>query len=401
MERVITKYSQGISNEMPKNFIQLYLSRRKVSSYKEEINSKALNTVTGNFSNLYAKIDYLSNPQTDGYKQYIEACVDILGFPVTAIYSDSGKKAAYLLNSSKGISISLDSMGEGVPNLIGLIVELCLAEDKLFLIEELENDIHPEALKKILKLISEKSYTNQFIITTHSNIVLKYLGSQAESKLFRVKMNLEDRIPTSTINEVGNSVEARLEVLEELGYEFVDFYMWSGWLILEEASAEKIIREHLIPWFAPELSGRLKTFSARSSSEIKKKFDTFNNLFVFLHLQPVYKNSAWVVIDAGDEEEKIINELKELYTPSGWNKENLLQFSKHDFEQYYPDQFKSQVDNILETQDKQKRRKMKNDLVKEVDNWIKENNVYAKEAFKKSASNVIEILLEIKSSLLH
>jgi AAA15 family ATPase/GTPase len=335
--RDLIKHSEEISNVIPENFIQPFLSRRKVSSYSEEINSSAINTVTGDFSNLYAKIDYLSNSQAPKHEQYKKACKDILGFLVTTIYSDGGKKAVYSINNL----LSVESMGEGIPNLLGLIADLCLVDDKLFLIEEPENDIHPKALKELLKLITEKSATNQFIITTHSNIVVKYLGSQSESKLFRVKTGFEEKVPTSTVEEVGNSVEDRLEVLEELGYEFVDFDMWSGWLILEEASAEKIIREYLIPWFTPELNGKIKTFSARSLNEVKKKFEAFNNLFVFLHLQPVYKNLAWVVIDAGNNEEKIINELKNLYTPSGWNEENFLQFSEHDFEQYYPDKFKS------------------------------------------------------------
>ena len=41
-------------------------------------------------------------------------------------------------------------MGEGVANIVGLLVDLCLAENKLFLIEEPENDIHPKALKGLL-----------------------------------------------------------------------------------------------------------------------------------------------------------------------------------------------------------------------------------------------------------
>jgi AAA15 family ATPase/GTPase len=399
----LNEYFQGISNTRPKNFIQPYLSRRKVSSYSEEINSSALNNVTGDFSNLYAKIDYLSNSQIYEHKQYIEACVDILGFPVTADYSDRGKKAVYWMDSSK--SISIDSMGEGVPNILGLITDLCLVDGKLFLIEEPENDIHPKALKKLLKLIARKSDTNQFIITTHSNIVVKYLGSQSESKLFQVKTGFEEKVPTSTIEEVGNSVEARLEVLEELGYEFVDFDMWSGWLILEESSAEKIIREYLIPWFTPELKGRLRTFSARSLSEVENKFEAFNNLFVFLHLQSVYQNLAWVVIDAGNEEEVIIEKLKERYMPSGWEKENFLQFNEHDFERYYPHQFKSEIDNLLKIEinnrkDKKFRREGKKNLLDKVERWIEENPEYAKEAFEKSASNVIEILHQIESTLL-
>jgi len=403
--RDTTKYSERISNVMPYNFIQPYYSRRKISSYSEEINSTALNTVTGNFSNLYAKIDYLSNPLTEGHRQYIEACQDILGFLVTTVYSEQGKKAVYLINSSREISISLDSMGDGVPHLLNFIVDLCLVDDKLFLIEEPENDIHPKALKKLLNLIAEKSNTNQFIITTHSNIVVKHLGSQSKSKLFRVKMDFEDKVPTSTIEEVDNSVEARLGVLEKLGYEFVDFDMWSSWLILEEASAEKIIREYLIPWFAPALNGKLRTFSARSVSEVERKVENFNSLFVFLHLQPVYKNLAWVVIDAGDEEEKIMNDLKNRYTPSGWNKENFLQFNEHDFERYYPHQFKSEVDSVLKietnnSKGKQLRREGKKNLLDKVEKWIEENPKSAKDAFEDSASNVIEILRQIESALL-
>lgn len=399
-ELVITNspYSYSLPNIMPMNFIFPYLSKRKVSDYSQTINLQTTNAVTGNFSNLYAKIDRLSNPQLPSHKKYIEACEDILGFPITTTSSDHGKQAAYLI-SDYG-NISMESMGEGIPNLIGLIVDLCMAENKIFLIEEPENDVHPQALKKLLNLISEKSETNQFIITTHSNIVVKHLGAKPESKLFRVKMVFDEKkVPTSTVEEVGNSIEARLETLEELGYEFIDFDIWSGWLILEESSAEKIIREYLIPWFTPELKGRLRTFSARSLSEVMNKFEAFNNLFVFLHLQPIYKNLAWVVIDAGDDEKKVIEKLKDRYIASGWKEENFLQFNEHDFEQYYPIQFKSKIEVIF-SKDKTSRRESKKALLNEVENWIKENPKLAKEAFEQSAANVIEILRRIKSILL-
>jgi hypothetical protein len=286
-------YSYSIPNQEPDNFIYPYLSKRKVASYGEDVRLHNTSAVTGNFSNLYAKIDRLSNPEMPANKQYVQACRDILGFPITAIPSANGKKAAYVVSNFE--SIPLEAMGEGIANLLGLIVDLCMANNQLFLIEEPENDVHPKALKKLLKLIAEKAESNQFIITTHSNIVVKYLGSQSDSKLFRVTMDFEERLPTSKIEEVGNSSEARLHVLEELGYEFFDFDIWSAWLILEESTAEKIIIEFLIPWFTPELKGRLRTFSAHSLSEVKSKFEAFNKLFVFLHLQPIYKNLAWVV----------------------------------------------------------------------------------------------------------
>jgi len=145
-------------------------------------------------------------------------------------------------------------MGEGVANALGLIVDLCIAKNKVFLIEEPENDIHPTALKGLLDLVAVKAATNQFIITTHSNIVVKHLGSQPESKLFDVDMILDaDGLPTASVTEVGETVEDRRTVLESLGYELHHVDLWDYWLFLEESSAEKIIRTYLIPWFAPSL----------------------------------------------------------------------------------------------------------------------------------------------------
>ncbi|MBD1900908.1 MULTISPECIES: ATP-dependent nuclease [Cyanophyceae] len=390
-------YSYSIPNQEPDNFIYPYLSRRKVASYGETVNLAQTSAVTGNFSNLYAKIDRLSNPEMPANKQYVQACRDILGFPITAIPSANGKKAAYVVSNFG--SIPLEAMGEGIANLLGLIVDLCIANNQLFIIEEPENDVHPKALKKLLKLIAEKAETNQFIITTHSNIVVKYLGSQSESKLFRVTMEFEERLPTSRIEEVGNSSEARLHVLEELGYEFFDFDIWSAWLILEESTAEKIIREFLIPWFTPELKDRLRTFSARSVNEVETKFEDFNKLFVFLHLQPIYKNLAWVIIDGGDEEKKVIERLKRTYTSSGWGEDHFLQFSEHDFERYYPKEFQSKIDSVLQMPNSKSRQDSKKALLHEVEAWIKENPELAKTAFKESASEVVQMLHKIESTL--
>ncbi len=115
-------------------------------------------------------------------------------------------------------------------NVLGLVVDLCVAEGKLFLIEEPENDIHPRALKALMKFICEAAEKNQFIITTHSNIVAKYLGARPDTKFFHVVVGYSNRIPTSKIKEVSNSPDERLGVLESLGYELGDLELWAAWL---------------------------------------------------------------------------------------------------------------------------------------------------------------------------
>ena len=115
-------------------------------------------------------------------------------------------------------------MGEGIANLVGLIVDLCVAENKIFIIEEPENDVHPEALKSLLELIISKSENNQFIISTHSNIVTRYLGSIKDSKLFKIALDFSNQYepPISEISVIPHNIKDRMTVLEELVYEFND-----------------------------------------------------------------------------------------------------------------------------------------------------------------------------------
>ncbi len=251
-----------------------------------------------------------------------------------------------------------------------------------------------------MNLITEKSKSNQFFISTHSNIVMKNLGSVIGSKVFKVTNDDFDKervnLRKSSLIEVPNTPSDRLKVLEDLGYDFFDLDLWKAWLFLEESSAEIIIRDHLIRWFVPDLKFKLSTFSAGSISRVKPKFDDFNKLFVFLHLEPTYKNRVWVYIDAGEEEGKIIADMRRVYSSSGWNESNFNQFSEHDFESYYPERFQEEVRQVLSITGKQEKRTAKKNLLEKIKSWIEENEKAAKEEFKESASEIIEVLKSIE-----
>jgi predicted ATPase len=389
----LMNYSHCFPAVEPYNFIYPFLSKRKVPELQEQVGTQFSNSVSGNFTHIVAKVDRISTDGLPKKEEYIKACREILGFHVSSLPSISGKKAAYIIDSD--YSIPLESMGEGVSNILSLILDLCIAKDKLFLIEELENDIHPKALKKLLNLIIEKSDTNQFVITTHSNIVLKHLGGCDSTKIFKVDMTFEDKIPTSSISEIENTPEARRDVLEDLGYELFDFDVWDTWLILEESSAEVIIREFLIPYFVPGLKDVLKTCAAGSVSKVSARIEALHSLCLFLHLQKSFNDRIWVVVDGGDNEKKITDDLKNKY--KSWKEDRIVQVTEHDFEKYYPPQFQEQVNDTLTKSDNDKR-KAKKELLDEVKKWYRENPALAKEEFQKSASEVINILKGIETA---
>lgn len=391
-----------ISQNEPNNLIYPFLSKRKVNVYSEDVKLESLNTVSGNFTFINAKVDRLTNPDHKYHRVYRQACEEIIGLPITSISSPNGKKAVCFLTDTE--HIPLEDMGEGVPNLLALIVDLCIAENKVFIIEEPENDVHPKALKALLLLIESKSINNQFFISTHSNIVTKYLGAIFESKTFQITQTYgEHRIPKSEIQEIANDEHDRIKVLEDLGYDFYDFGLWKGWLFLEEASAETIINRVIIPYFLPNLSGKLRTFSSNGFDSVKVKFDNFNIIetFVYANLEPVYKNRAWVILDSGIKEGETLAQLRKVYTPKGWNEGNFMQFTEHDFEKYYPERFQEEITAILAIEDRKERNRKKIELLKDkVLKWIEEtDSENIKTEFGLSAREVIEKIKLIEEEL--
>ena len=162
-----------------------------------------------------ARIDKISSSSHPYAEEFNAKVKEIIGFHLSAIPSRNGNKLGFFTDSD--LSITIDLMGEGTPNILGLVAYLAGYDNKLILIEELENDLHPAALTKLLDLIAEKSENCQFVITTHSNIVVRHLGSLPGTKLFKVTMERENRVPRSTITEVGDTAEERTLSLRNWG----------------------------------------------------------------------------------------------------------------------------------------------------------------------------------------
>lgn len=382
--------------QWPKNLVIPFFAKRKASGYDENVNSSSQGVVNGTFSNLYARIDRVVSPGTKAHEFYKNAVLAILGVFISTQSSPNGKKAGYFYDEDT--FVPLDQMGDGVSEIVALIVDLSLAVNKVFVIEEPETNLHPRGLKALLALIRESSQRNQFIIATHSNIVVRELGSEEETRVFRVYRDGETADSPSTVSVIERSPQARLELLRELGYEFGDFDLHDGWLFLEESSAESIIREILIPSFVPELRGRLRTFSANGVTNLEASVFEFQRLVTFIHLSPVYQSRIWVRADGDEPGHKIIDNIKEKFPYLSSRAEV---FSRSQFEEFYPEIFDARVKHVLSIKDKSDRRSAKASLLREVLDWTRENQVDAMAAWHESAAEQIalleNILIDLKS----
>lgn len=375
-----------------------FLSRRRGYGYEEQVKRDQVDKMPRNFNNLVSRLSVIINdghPRCDYYKN---ACRRILGFALGLIPSVNGQQPGIYISEKN--SIGVEQMGEGVAHIAALIESLAVAENKIFLIEELENDLHPAALKELLALMVESSRErgNQFFVTTHSNIVVRHLCSLESSSLFHVEsVNLDSRIPTSEVRKVPDDPESRLAVLQDLGYSPSDYMMWDGWIFFEESSAERIVRQFIIPWFFPKLMN-VRIFSAAGVNQIAKKLSNFQDLITYAHLEPVYKNRAWVFVDGDKAGRDVVCELREKF--KNWPEDRFTSFSNDNFEDYYPVEFSSQVNEIFSLVGKDSRREPKKKLLNNVVAWLIEDEERGRAALKNSAAEIINQISLIEKSLL-
>jgi predicted ATPase len=403
IENPITKAKENLPAELcqpnePSNFIYPYFSRRKTIQFQYQINNNHARLVEETFQHLPSKIDELLTLDSGFVEPFIETCNKILGIKVSCVQFGGGKNVGLRLKS--GRLLPIENMGEGILHILFFLARLCSATGKLFLIEEIETDLHPKALKSLLEFIIDKSQSNQFIVTTHNNIVVRYLGGAPKSKVFSLEMKLEEpsKIPICTCQPVPDEPDKRISLLENLGYDVFDSFLWKGYLILEESTAERVICEVLIPNFYPSLLTKLRTIAARGVQNVEPCFNDFHRLFVFVHTSPAYKERAWVIVDGNTEGKNIIERLKEKFNKE-WPDNHFRSFSAEQFEKYYPKRFGQQVADVLAMPHGKRKQDAKGELAVSVVNWALNDPVAAKVEFQESASEVLRFLGEIETKL--
>lgn len=383
------------------NFIYPFLARRKTQGFVSTSSREDSFRVSENLNNLAAKIQKISNPTHPYNSKFEQLCKEILGFTVGVIPSEQNSGIEAGIYVSEISTIPLKNMGEGVVNIVGFLVTLLTENNKLYLVEEIENDIHPKALKSLLTLILDKSKNNQFVISTHSHIVLKYLAADNKTKLFRTEWTLKNlgglNVPTSEIELIKNTPDNKIDLLKKLGYETFDFEMYNAYLILEESTAERVIRDFLIPYFVPQLYNRIKTIAANGIDDVEARFIDFHRLFVYLHTKPIYYKKAWVLVDGDSVGVNTCSKLIEKF--KGWPREHFITLENDSFEKYYPARFQNDVKKVLGMVHGKEKQKAKANLLDELMKWAFKNQDLALVEFKESFSEVISKLKMISKAM--
>ena len=382
------------SNQEPHNLIYPAFSGRRPQTYQEQVRAAAAKSIGPTDANIVSRVLALSTSDIPEAVRLKKLSNEILGLNLN-VMTNRHDQQQLGLQVDRFSEIPIDSMGTGIRSVLSLLVGLSCADKKLFLIEEPENDLHPQALKVLLEAIVEASDNNQFIISTHSSVVLTKLGAVEDAVVLHTTS--DGQVPPRSSYEIIETPTARVGILQDLGYELADLGLSEGWLIFEESSAERLVREFFIKWYAPGLA-RLRTLAATGISRLAPLVQDFHELFLFAHVEPLYRDRAWIIADGDPAGMQVISQLGARF-PS-WPSGHFQNFPKSDFEEYYPDRFQPAVKAALEMRDKSGKKVAKREVLLNVLNWIAEDEDAARAEFEVSASEVIRTLRNIEVQLL-
>ncbi len=157
-------------------------------------------------------------------KEFLDVLRELLEKPITSALikiDDEEDRFYHSLTLEDGTVYDSYSMGSGEFYINQFLWGIKNLQDRgIVLIEELENYIHPEAQKKIIELIHIYSITKtvQFIITTHSPIVIDHVNNHSLCLLRPCQKNLVsiNKCPKWLAKDVlGKKIENKIIVFLE------------------------------------------------------------------------------------------------------------------------------------------------------------------------------------------
>ncbi len=173
-------------------------------------------------------------------------------------HESSGKWEIYLGEEKKGL-IALSSSGSGLKTVILVLLNLLVLpkikgaspSQFVFAFEELENNLHPALLRRLLRYIEKFVIENDstVFLTTHSNIALDLFGTSDNAQIIHVTHD-GSTARTSTVDAHFQM----LNVVSELGAKPSDILQANG-IIWVEGPSDAI---YLNKWIEIASDGKLK-----------------------------------------------------------------------------------------------------------------------------------------------
>jgi predicted ATP-dependent endonuclease of OLD family len=131
---------------------------------------------------------------------------------------------------TSNVNYDINNVGQGMQTLITMLANILLKKPYIVLMDEPEVHMHPALIKEFIKYVKRLSTETQFIITTHSVVLMQEVGLD---KIFTLKNDIDQKgIVISkvddrnqlyeTLNALGHNVDALTYTLKPSVFVFTE-----------------------------------------------------------------------------------------------------------------------------------------------------------------------------------
>ena len=174
--------------------------------------------------NLAETLYVLKTATPDTFKRILCATQDVLGLPTT-IEPRMSDDRFYFVQEEPGLQYSVHQMGvsSGTLRMLALMTALFATPDaNLIGIEEPENYVHPTAIASFLEYLRNAQDQVQFLVTTHSPLLLDYLDDPSAIRIVQRTQG------GATVVAKQRDPEGVRQALEQSGFGLGGFYESEG-----------------------------------------------------------------------------------------------------------------------------------------------------------------------------
>jgi len=206
-------------------------------------NQDLMNSLEGNIRLEILQMQFIHEMFAKDTKKW-EENVDVKNIDYYDTNVSSLRSTDYVQNERRlsliknGVSIFLDSYGDGHKSGLALLNIVSMVENTTILVEEIESHQHPSSLRNIIQQFIHFCETRniQSFITTHSPEVVQLFANANGSEIYHLVKSKDQSIIANNVQEND------LNMIKDLGWAISDYLRFEKFVIVEGNADQAILR---------------------------------------------------------------------------------------------------------------------------------------------------------------
>ena len=153
----------------------------------------------------------------DNRRKFTNLIKDLLPFVNSVDIKKNADKSTlfnFKENYFKNQKLPSDLISDGTINITALIIALYFQKDHITILEDLEQNIHPSLISKVVEMIKDVSSSRQILVTTHSPEMVRYAGIENIYLVTRDREGFSNIVKPENNNDVKEFIKNEMEITE-------------------------------------------------------------------------------------------------------------------------------------------------------------------------------------------